>query len=66
MEEYVKKNFALAKEHLDKYPLFAGLTEKQRDAISYNMLSLRYENDEVIFKLNDDANSFFIVTKGNV
>ena len=46
--------------------MFASLTEKQRDTISYNMLSLKYENEEVIFKLNDDANSFFIVTKGKV
>lgn len=66
MESYVQKNFALAKQHLDKYPLFAALTDKQRDAISYNMLCLRYENDEVIFKLNDDANSFYIITDGKV
>jgi CRP-like cAMP-binding protein len=42
VEEYVKKNYAIAKEYVDKFPLFASLTEKQRDSVAYNMLTLKY------------------------
>lgn len=30
------------------------------------MLILKYSDNEIIFKENDDANSFFIVTQGRV
>lgn len=30
------------------------------------MTGLKYQSDEVIFKEGDDANSFYIVTEGDV
>ena len=30
------------------------------------MVQLKYEDGETIFKIGDDANSFYIITKGNV
>lgn len=66
MEDYVKKNYNIAREYLAKYQFFSALTDQQKNIIAYNMLNLKYENEEVIFKLNDDANSFFIITKGMV
>lgn len=44
LEDYVKKNYSLAKTHINKLPLFSFLTEKQKDSISYNMISLKYED----------------------
>lgn len=66
LEDYVKKNYVLANMHVNKLPLFSFLTEKQKDSISYNMVSLRYDDEEVIFKESDDANSFYIIVKGKV
>lgn len=60
----MKKNFALSKTYIDKLPIFSYLTNTQRDSISYKMLNLKYADNEVIFKEDDDANSFFIVIEG--
>lgn len=42
VQEYVKKNYSLAKIYINKLPVFSFLTEKQKDSISYNMVNLRY------------------------
>lgn len=38
----VKHNYKVAKPFVNKLPLFSFLTPKQRDAISYNMNTLKY------------------------
>lgn len=64
--EMVKNNFKMAKPYVHKLPLFNFLTNKQRDAISYNMNTLKYEQDGVLFDTGDDATSFFIIIQGTV
>ena len=57
----VKNNFKIAKPFVSKLPMFSFLTTKQKDAISYNMNTLKYEMSETIFKAGEDALSFFII-----
>lgn len=64
--EMVKSNYRLAKPFVHKLPIFSFLTNKQKDAISYNMNSLKYEEKDIIFKEGDDASSFFIIISGIV
>lgn len=66
VEDLVKKNYALARNHINNTQIFSFLTDRQKDTIAYNMLTLKFENDEVIFKINEDANSFYIIVKGSV
>ena len=60
----VKNNYRLAKPFVHKLPLFSFLTNKQKDAISYSMNTLKYGEKETIFKEGDDAASFFIIISG--
>jgi signal-transduction protein with cAMP-binding, CBS, and nucleotidyltransferase domain len=62
----VKSNYRLAKPFVSKLPLFSFLSNKQKDAISYNMNTLKYREGEAIFKENDDASSFYIIISGLV
>ena len=62
----VKHNYKIAKPFVDKLPLFSFLTPKQRDAISYNMNTLKYAENEAIFKAGDYAVSFFAIISGLV
>lgn len=62
----VKSNYRLAKPFVHKLPIFSFLSTKQKDAISYSMNSLKYEENSVIFKEGDDAASFFIIISGLV
>jgi hypothetical protein len=62
----VKNNFRIAKPFVNKLPMFGFLSSKQKDAISYNMNTLKYEQDQCIFKQGDDALSFFIIIEGIV
>ena len=48
--EMVKSNYRLAKPFVHKLPIFSFLSNKQKDAISYNMNSLKYSENEAIFK----------------
>ena len=57
----VKHNFRVAKPFVNKLPLLNFLSNKQKDAISYNMNTLKYEEKEAIFKAGDDAVSFFVI-----
>lgn len=66
MESTVRKNYSTAKQHINNLPLFSFLTDQQKDSIAYAMLSLKYQNGEVIFKEHDDANSFYIITSGSI
>lgn len=66
MEEIMQKNYGLAKSYISKLSLFGFLTEAQKDSVAYSMFILKYSDTEVIFKENDDANSFYIVTQGRV
>lgn len=66
MEEILQKNYGLAKAYINKLHLFGFLTESQKDSVAYSMLILKYSDSEIIFKENDDANSFFIITQGKV
>ena len=56
----------MAKTYMDKISAFDFLTTSQKDAIAYNMHSLKYEENEVIFKEGDDANSFYVIVSGDV
>lgn len=60
----VKNNFKISQPYVNKLPLFQFLTNKQKISISYNMNTLKYGENEVIFKANDDAISFFIIIEG--
>lgn len=62
----MRKNYSTAKLHINNLPLFSFLTEQQKDAIAYSMISLKYLEGEVIFKEFDDANSFYIILEGSV
>ena len=62
----VKHNYKIAKPFVNKLPLFNFLSNKQKDAISYNMNTLKYDEKEAIFKTGDDAISFFVIISGLV
>lgn len=62
----VKSNYKLAKPLVGKLPIFGFLSPKQKDAVSYNMNTLKYAQGEAIFKQGDDAVSFFIIISGLV
>lgn len=66
VQEIMQKNYGIAKSYINKLSIFGFLTEAQKDSIAYSMFILKYEDGEVIFKENDDANSFYIVTHGRV
>jgi CRP-like cAMP-binding protein len=51
---------------LKNVSLLGFLSEKQKDSMAYNMVSLKYEDREAIYKCNDDANALYIVTEGSV
>ena len=44
----VKNNFKIAKTYVSKLPIFNFLTAKQKDSISYNMNTLKYDVQENI------------------
>jgi signal-transduction protein with cAMP-binding, CBS, and nucleotidyltransferase domain len=60
----VKNNYKIAKPYVSKIPIFKYLTSKQRDAISYHMNTLKYEEKDVVFKAGDAATSFYIILEG--
>ena len=62
----VKSNYRLAKPFVCKLPIFSFLSTKQKDAISYNMNTSKYQEGESIFKKGDDASSFYIIISGLV
>ena len=62
----VKNNYRIAKPFVNKLPIFSFLTNKQKDAVSYNMNTLKYREGEAIFKEGDDASSFYIIISGLV
>lgn len=57
----VKNNYKIAKPYVNKTPIFKYLTSKQRDAVSYHMNTLKYEQNEIVFKAGDAATSFCII-----
>lgn len=56
----------MAKPFLQKIPLFQFLSPNQINSIAYSMNNLKYNANENIFKQGDDANSFYIVTEGQI
>ena len=62
----VKNNYKIAKPFVNKLSLFSFLSNKQKNAISYNMNTLKYDEKEAIFKTGDDAISFFVIISGLV
>lgn len=62
--EMVKHNYKIAKPYVSKIPIFKYLTSKQRDAISYHMNTLKYEQGDAVFKAGDAATSFYIILEG--
>lgn len=62
----VKSNYRIAKPFVNKLGLFNFLSNKQKDAISYNMNTLKYSEHETIFKEGDDATSFYVIISGKV
>lgn len=66
MEEIAKRSYTLAKSFIKNVSLLGFISEKQKDSLAYNMLSLKYEDREVVYKRGDDANAFYIVTEGLV
>jgi signal-transduction protein with cAMP-binding, CBS, and nucleotidyltransferase domain len=60
----VKHNYKVAKPYVSKIPIFKYLTSKQRDAISYHMNTLRYEQGDAVFKAGDAATSLYIILEG--
>jgi cGMP-dependent protein kinase len=64
--DMVKHNFRVAKPFVNKLPLFSFLSAKQKDAISYNMNTLKYDAGDSIFKAGDDAVSFIVIIAGTV
>jgi len=64
--DMVKNNYKIAKPFVNKLPLFSFLSNKQKDSISYRMNTLKYPENEAIFKAGDDAVSFFVIISGLV
>ncbi len=62
----IKKNFEMAKIHIEKASIFKYLTTKERNVIAYNAYTLRFEKNSILFSKGDDVNAFFIVIKGKV
>lgn len=62
----IKNNYKIAKPLVSKLTFFNFLSNKQKDAIAYNMNTLKYEKNEIIFKEGDDATSFYILVDGQV
>ena len=62
----VRNNYRLAKPFVSKLAIFSFLSNKQKDGISYNMNTLKYQEGDVIFKEGDDAASFYIIISGLV
>lgn len=62
----VKSNFKIAKPSVNKLRIFKYLTDKQKDAISYRMNTLKYDENDIIFNLGDAATSFYILLSGVV
>ncbi len=46
---------------LNVLSFFKDLTEDQKNALASTCLLETYEEDQVIFSQNDDANSFYII-----
>lgn len=64
--EMVKNNFKVARTYVCKLPIFNFLTTKQKDAISYNMNTLKYEEKQIVFKEGEDAMCFYIIVEGSI
>ena len=62
----VKNNFKIAKPYVNKLQIFKYLTDKQKDAISYRMNTLKYDANDIIFNVGDAATSFYIILSGIV
>jgi len=62
----VKNNYKIARPYINKLKIFKYLPEKQKDAISYRMNALRYDENSIIFNMGDAATSFYILVSGTV
>ncbi len=46
--------------------MFSFISEKEIDSLAYNMYTLKYENNDFIFKEGDDSNSFYLIAAGEI
>jgi len=51
---------------VNRVKIFSYLTNKQRHIIANNLVRQPFQKDEVIFKIDEPANSFFIIERGSV
>lgn len=51
---------------MNELQLFEYVTEYQKNSIACSMFTIRFAKDSIIYKKNDEANSFFIVKSGEV
>ncbi|CAD8129448.1 unnamed protein product [Paramecium sonneborni] len=66
IEEISLKDFEQNQEILQKVKCFQSLTYDQRKAISSVLITLSFEPERIIVRKGDQADSFFIIKKGEV
>ncbi len=58
--------FEKNKKMISNVQIFQTLTNKHKELISQNLKSIYFAPGEVIFKEGDPANSFYIISSGQV
>jgi small-conductance mechanosensitive channel/CRP-like cAMP-binding protein len=65
-EEEESRRIATIKKHLDQVELFSPLDSEERGRIAHGALVQRYAAGEDIVRQNEEGESFFIITSGEV
>lgn len=66
MEELSRSSSSLALQFLEEIPVFRKLTLAQKKSLAHNMHEVKYEKDAYIFRVNEFANSIFLLKSGEV
>ncbi|CAD8067231.1 unnamed protein product [Paramecium primaurelia] len=66
IEEISLKDYEQNKEFIQKVQFFESLTDDQRTAITSVLITLNFKAGEIIVNEGDQADSFFIIKKGEI
>ncbi|KAM3137532.1 hypothetical protein pb186bvf_010322 [Paramecium bursaria] len=66
IEDISLRDYETNKDFIQKVKFFDSLTDDQRAAVSSVLITLNYKSGEIIVNEGDQADSFFIIKKGEV
>ena len=66
MQEINLKNASRLHQIVNRVKIFSYLTNKQKHIIANNLVTQPFKKEECIFKVDEPANSFYIIKKGSV